>query len=284
MSTLDPDYRFEDPRRVLRRYGLAPKREFSQNFLISEGAVRAIASATKAGGGERVVELGPGLGTLTSALIATGAEIVAVERDRDMAAILRDEFGEAEASGRFALVEGDAATVDLSSFGEELIVAGNLPYAITGAIFRNLTAHRASIRRAVVMIQREVADRLIAPPGTRQYGAPSVFVSASYRISRVMNLPPSAFFPPPKVASAVILLERLEEPRAVERPAFNELVHAIFESRRKTLRNSLRRFLADDAIEMIYESLGLGANLRGESLSVEEMDAIASEIERVRRG
>jgi|SRR5690554_6933433 len=284
MSPLDPDYRFEDPRRILRRHGLAPKREFSQNFLISEGAVRAIARATDAGEGDRVVELGPGLGTLTSALLATGAEIIAVERDREMTAVLREEFSGPSESGQLKLVEGDAASVDFSAFGEDLIVAGNLPYAITGAIFRNLTAHRASIKRAIVMIQREVADRLIAPPGTREYGAPSVFVSASFEISRVLNLPPSAFYPPPKVASAVILLERREEPRAVERPVFSSLVHAIFESRRKTLRNSLRRIIDDSSIEAIYQALQLSPNVRGESLSVEEIDAIAKEIERLAPG
>lgn len=281
MTTLDATYRFEDPRRVLRRHGLAPKRAFSQNFLISEGAVRAIAAATRATAVDQIVELGPGLGTLTSTLLATGAEVAAIERDRDMAAILRDEFARFIDDGRFRLVEGDAATVDFSAFGEDLIVAGNLPYAITGAILRNLTAHRASIQRAVVMVQREVAERLVAPPGTREYGAPSVFVGASFRISRVLNLPPSAFYPPPKVTSAVIALERLETPRAVERPAFTKLVHAIFESRRKTLRNSLRRIVSGEVIETIYERLELGDHVRGESLSIEEMDRIAAEIERL---
>src|SRR5690606_30393072 len=153
---------WEDPRRVMRRHGLAPKRAFSQNFLVARSAVERIVEALAPRSDELTVELGPGLGTLTSALLRAGARVLAVERDRDMLAVLRDELG---AVPELSLVEGDATTVDLTAIAHEhgpIALVGNLPYAVTGAIFRNLTDHRAAVSRAVVRVQREVRDRLLA--------------------------------------------------------------------------------------------------------------------------
>lgn len=266
----------EDPRRVLARYGFAPKKAFSQNFLVDKRAVQRIAEATRADASSVVVELGPGAGTLTTALLATGAEVVGVERDRDMAQVLRAELGD---EPRFSLVEDDAATVDLTAIatarGRELIVAGNLPYAITGAILRQLSTHRESIVRAVVMVQKEVRDRLLASPGTKAYGAPTVFVQAGYAVEPVFTLAPGAFFPPPKVSSAVIRLERLAVPRAVETPALRETVQAIFASRRKTLRNSLRRIAPEEKIDAALEKTGIDGSDRGETLTVERIAELA---------
>jgi 16S rRNA (adenine1518-N6/adenine1519-N6)-dimethyltransferase len=266
----------EDPRRVLARHGLSPKRSFSQNFLVDRGAVRRIAEATRAGAGSVVVELGPGAGTLTNALLETGAEVVGVERDREMAHVLRAELGQ---NPRFVLVEGDAATVDLTALaaarGRDLVVAGNLPYAITGAILRQLSIHRGAVERAVIMIQREVRDRLLARPGTKAYGAATVFIQAGYDVQPVLTLAPGAFFPPPKVSSAVIRLERLVSPRAAETEAFRDTVHAIFESRRKTLRNSLRRIAAPERVEAALLAVGLDGSVRGETLSVEALAELA---------
>lgn len=266
----------EDPRRVLARHGFAPKKAFSQNFLVDKRAVQRIAEATRADASSVVVELGPGAGTLTTALLATGAEVVSVERDRDMAQVLRAELGD---EPRFSLVEDDAATVDLTAIatarGRELIVAGNLPYAITGAILRQLSTHRESIVRAVVMVQKEVRDRLLASPGTKAYGAPTVFVQAGYAVEPVFTLAPGAFFPPPKVSSAVIRLERLAVPRAVETPALRETVQAIFASRRKTLRNSLRRIAPEEKIDAALEKTGIDGSDRGETLTVERIAELA---------
>jgi 16S rRNA (adenine1518-N6/adenine1519-N6)-dimethyltransferase len=143
------DYEHEDPRSILARHGLSPKSSMSQNFLVSQRAVRTIVAATGAKPGELVVELGPGLGTLTAALMATGAQVVAVERDRDMIRVL-----EAELVPRGLRVQpGDAAEVDYAPFaaesGGQVAVCGNLPYAVTGAIIRNLTEARPFISRAV---------------------------------------------------------------------------------------------------------------------------------------
>jgi 16S rRNA (adenine1518-N6/adenine1519-N6)-dimethyltransferase len=256
---------WEDPRAVMRRHGLAPKRSFSQNFLVARAIVDKIAAALELAEGDLAVELGPGLGTLTSALLRQGARVIAIERDRDMIEVLHRELGE-----RVEIREGDAASVDLAAIAREhgpFALAGNLPYAITGAIFRNLTTHHRAVKRAVVMVQREVAERLVAHPGTKEYGAPTVFAQAVFHVERVIRVPAGAFHPAPRVDSAVLRLVPREVPRAEETEAFRAIVHAAFGTRRKTLRNALKRIGAEAAIELA----GIDGGLRGEALTVEEL-------------
>ncbi len=267
---------WEDPRRVMRRHGLAPKRRFSQNFLVSRSAVERIAEALALAPGEAVVELGPGLGTLTGALLRAGGQVRAIEADRDMIGVLMEELG---AHPGFEVREGDAAEVDLTALadGGRVKLAGNLPYAITGAILRNLVRHRASVARAVVMVQREVQQRLAADPGSKSYGALTVFTQASFAVRPVIKVPAGAFHPPPKVDSAVVRLDPHATPRAVERDAFRAVVRAAFGQRRKTLRNGLKA-LGAEALAAL-EATGIDPRRRAETLSVEELDAIATRYE-----
>jgi len=270
---------WEDPRRVLARHGLTPKRAFSQNFLISESAVTRIAAAVAPALGERVLELGPGLGTLTGALLRAGADVVAIERDRAMIAVLAAEMP------RVRVIEGDAAEVDYAALAAELwqgdassaqlAVTGNLPYSVTGGILRNLTTARLHLSRAVVMVQREVRDRMLAEPGTSEYGALTVFVQGAFAVTPVLAVPPGAFFPAPKVASAVVKLVPHAAPRALETPALRRLVRAIFDARRKTLRNALGRVYGQRSADEALDALGLDPQLRGETLGVEQMAALA---------
>ena len=152
MTASDGVRDFEDPRRALARHGLSPKRSFSQNFLIARSVVEAIAEASAPATGLHVIELGPGVGTLTAALLRRGARVTAVERDRDMIAVLRADFQDQD----LTIVEGDAAKVDLGALAgsDRATVVGNLPYAVTGAILRNVIAHRTHVSRAVVMVQK----------------------------------------------------------------------------------------------------------------------------------
>ncbi|MBK6581011.1 MAG: ribosomal RNA small subunit methyltransferase A [Sandaracinaceae bacterium] len=271
-------WQFEDPRAVLGRHRLSAKRHYSQNFLISEVTVRGIAQATGLSPGERCVELGPGLGTLTGALIDSGAEIIGLERDPDMIAVLRQEYGNAP---NFRVVDGDAGSVDLGSFmdpgsDQRVVVVGNLPYAITGMIARNLVEQHRSIARVVVMVQREVAERWLAAPGERPYGAPSVFLSAVYDIDHVLDVPRGAFHPAPKVESAVVRLTPLDVPRAEETPQLQAVVRAAFHQRRKTLRNALRGLFPDTTqLDAALEGAGIDGQRRGETLSVEEFARLA---------
>lgn len=261
---------------MLARHGLSPKRSFSQNFLCSPKAVDAIARATGAEPGVTVVELGPGCGTLTAALLELGASVLAIERDRDMIALLAEELPTSALSVR----QGDAATVDYAQLATELgevRVVGNLPYAITGAILRGLIDGCEHIERAVVMVQREVGERLRAAPGSSAYGGLSVFAQNVYAIERVLKVPASAFHPAPKVDSAVMHLVPHAKPRATPDDVFAKLVHAAFQGRRKTLRNCLRR-LPDATPERVAAALAnadVADGERGERLSAERFGLLA---------
>jgi 16S rRNA (adenine1518-N6/adenine1519-N6)-dimethyltransferase len=265
---------FEDPRRVLARHGLAPKKAFSQNFLVARHAIDAIVRAIDPRPGETVIELGPGLGTLTGALLAAGARVIAVEKDRDMIAVLRAELG---ADERLSIVEGDAAEVDPRALSEGAALAGNLPYAITGAILRNLCERAGSISRAVIMVQREVRDRLVSEPGTREYGALTVFVQARFEVTSVLKVPAGAFHPPPKVDSAVVKLVPRAVPRA-EGAAFEAVVRAAFQARRKTLRNALVQAFGPERTDAALAAASIDGKRRGETLSIEELASLGDRI------
>jgi len=268
---------FEDPRRVLARHGLAPKRSFSQNFLISERVVRAIVSACALTPELSVVELGPGCGTLTVALAAVCQRVYAVERDPDMLRLLEAELDPA----RVELVRGDAKQVDLRSLGggSPITVAGNLPYAITGAILRQLVEHSELVKHAVLMVQREVRDRLIAAPDSAEYGALTVFTSQVFDIQTVTQVPRTAFHPPPKVTSSVVRLIPRAAPRAPRGDAFDRVVRAAFQARRKTLRNALAQQLGGESANQILSLAGIDGQRRGETLSVEEFGALAAALQ-----
>lgn len=269
---------WEDPRRVLGRHGLSPKRSFSQNFLVSRSAVERIVTALALAPDERVVELGPGLGTLTGALLRAGARVIAVDADRDMLAVLNAELGHSpNLDARF----GDATEVDFAALAEggRIAVAGNLPYAVTGGIFRRIVEQHAHVSRAVLMVQREVRDRLLAEAGTKAYGALSVFVGGVFSIKPVCIVPAGAFFPPPRVDSAVVLLTARSDAFDVDRPAFTACVRASFEARRKTLRNALLRIHEAERVDAALLAAGIDGKRRGETLSVAEFDGLARAFE-----
>jgi len=265
---------FEDPRRVLGRHRLSPKKRMSQNFLVARSVVERIAAATQVKEGELILELGPGLGTLTGELLRRGARVLAIEKDPEMIDVLREELGAIE---RFEVRYGDAATVHLAEAvrdeGCPIRVVGNLPYSVTGAILRNLGTQRRELISAVVMVQREVRDRLIAAPGKKDYGALSVFTQAAFEVERVLDVKPGSFHPPPKVSSAVVRLVPCE--RAEETPQFRVVVRAAFETRRKTLRNALKRIADVELVDRALAEAGIDGGRRGETLSVEEFATLA---------
>src|SRR5512138_953914 len=234
--------RYPSPRALLERHGLRAKKSWGQNFLGDEAILDDIARLAAARAGDLVVELGAGLGHLTVRLLARGARVVAVERDRDMAAVLRAELGD-----RVALLEADAARLDLARIARDhgapagrLAVVGNLPYHLTSPILFSLLDQAAAVERAVLLVQREVAERLAARPGTRELGLLSVLLQREADVSIERIVPPGAFVPPPKVESAVVCALFREPADAVVSGArFRKLVKAGFGQRRKTLRNAL---------------------------------------------
>ncbi|MBO6939563.1 MAG: ribosomal RNA small subunit methyltransferase A [Deltaproteobacteria bacterium] len=263
---------WEDPRKVLARHGERPSRRYSQNFLVAESVVERIAAVVAPSEGERIIEIGPGVGTLTTALLRRGARVEAIEKDPRMRAILEAELGPTE---RFSLVGEDAMALDLAAMAPEgrVAVVGNLPYAITGAIFRQLVSGHAHVDRAVLMTQREVATRLVAEPGTKAYGPLGVFVGVVFEVTKVLDVSPGSFHPAPKVRSAVSLLTPRTQPLAdPDEAVFTEVVRGAFGQRRKTLRNSLRK--VEGAVAAM-EELGIDSGRRAETLSLEELVAIA---------
>jgi 16S rRNA (adenine1518-N6/adenine1519-N6)-dimethyltransferase len=227
--------------------------------------------------GARVVELGAGLGHLTARLLARGAAVTAVERDRDMARVLRGELGD-----RITLVEADAARFDYATVagaGERLSVVGNLPYHLTSPILFSLLDQLAMVARATFLVQREVAVRLAAQPGEKDWGILSVFLQREADVSIERIVPPGAFFPPPKIHSAVIqalFRPPLEGCQVLEVARFRKLVKAGFAQRRKTLKNALEasRLAPVEQLKAALAAAGIDGGRRGETLTVAEWAAL----------
>lgn len=265
-----------DPRSVLKRAGLAPKRSFGQNFLVSSHAVESIANACAPDPSFNVVELGAGTGVLTRALASRARRVVAVERDRDLVPVLREELG---ALGNVEIVEGDAQTTDPSGLvPEPRVLAGNLPYQITGRLLELATVHADALARAVFMVQLEVAQRLAASPGTKDYGALTIFVGAAFKVTKLFDVSPGSFYPPPDVTSAVVLLEPRRPRIAEETDTFRALVKGAFGARRKTLRNAWSKVADPARIAAAAEACGISLDARGETLDVEAYARMAARL------
>lgn len=217
------------------------KKSYGQHFLAQPEVARQIAASVSLEGVEQILEVGPGRGMLTQFLLEREAPLVAVEADRDMVAALEEAFPE-WAPG--AVTSSDFLKVDLSALlqNRPTALVGNFPYNISSQIVVRLVDHRRLFPRMTGMFQRELADRVLAPPGSKTYGAISVLAQAYYAGSTVMHVKPGSFSPPPKVQSTVIALERLPEAEwpDAEEAVLRRVVRAAFQQRRKMLRNSLR--------------------------------------------
>lgn len=226
----------------MRRHRLHPQRRLGQHFLYDEGILRRIARAAAPFEGVRVLEIGPGPGGLTRALLLEGAqEVVAVEKDPRMVAALREL--EAAAGGRLRVLQADALRLDLHDVaaGRPLVVVGNLPFNVGTELLLGWLDALDVIARMVLMFQREVAERLAAPPGHPARGSLSVLVQRLCRVERLFDVPPGAFRPPPKVAAGVVrLVPRPDRPDPALRGVFERVIRAAFGQRRKMLRTSLR--------------------------------------------
>jgi 16S rRNA (adenine1518-N6/adenine1519-N6)-dimethyltransferase len=272
---------------LLRRHGLRPKKRLGQNFLVDRNTLAKIAAAGDLGPEDRVLEIGPGLGALTCALAERAGRVAAVEIDADLLPILHETLDDRD---NVAIVHADFLQLPLPAFltqhlGDAGIkVVANIPYYITSPIVERLLAVAERLERVILLVQREVADRLTARPGTPEYGSFTLFVRYHADVEVLGRVSRHVFLPPPTVDSAIVRLRLLPEPAVrVARPArLFDVIHAGFQQRRKTLLNALTGFadlhLTRQAAEQALAAAGINAQRRGETLSLEEFARLADAV------
>jgi 16S rRNA (adenine1518-N6/adenine1519-N6)-dimethyltransferase len=254
--------------------GHRARKRFGQNFLSDPNIIRKIVDAIRPQAGEPMVEIGPGLGAMTAPLIERLGHLHVVEIDRDLIARLRDTW----TPQQLTIHEGDALKFDFASLcpdpAQKLRIVGNLPYNISTPILFHLAGFAERVRDMSFMLQKEVVMRMVAAPGTEEYGRLSVMLQYRFRMGRLFDVPPGAFRPAPKVMSSIVRMAPLpaEQLGAHDEALLGRIVTAAFGQRRKTLKNTLREFVGDAD----FAALGLDPGLRGEKLSVADFVAIAN--------
>jgi 16S rRNA (adenine1518-N6/adenine1519-N6)-dimethyltransferase len=263
-------------RALADRHGIRPKRSLGQHFLIDPNLARAIVADAEVGPDDRVVEIGAGLGSLTRALAEAGAEVLAVEVDPSLIPALQESVSGLD---RVRVLHADASD---NEWAEELgdrswILAANLPYNVATSLVLETLHGLPQVRRLVVMVQREVGERLAAGPGQGAYGIPSLRVAYRAEALLLRRVPPAVFWPRPKVASVIVRLDRRDRPLvAVAEDRLWRVVDAGFAERRKTMRNALRRLGVDgEAADRLLEAAGINPSARAETLSLEDFARVA---------
>jgi 16S rRNA (adenine1518-N6/adenine1519-N6)-dimethyltransferase len=260
------------------RLGIRPAKRLGQNFVVDAGTVRRITALAGLDPADVVLEVGPGFGSLTLPLLAAARAVIAVEVDPALAEELpRTVAAHAPGlAGRLRVVTADAARVrELPGEPPSALVA-NLPYNVAVPVVLHLLATVPSLRRGLVMVQSEVADRMSAPPGSRTYGVPSVKLAWFAEVRRAGQVPRSVFWPVPRVDSGLVALTRRDPPPGAEREEVFAVVDAAFAQRRKTLRAALTPWAGSAAAaEQVLRRAGIDPALRGESLGVGEFTRIA---------
>ena len=269
---------------VLQKYNFVFQKKFGQNFLIDTHVLDKIIAAAEITKDDFVLEIGPGIGTMTQLLCENAREVAAVEIDTNLIPILKETLA---AYDNVTVINEDILKVDIVALAKEkndgrpIKVVANLPYYITTPIIMGLFENHVPIKSITVMVQKEVADRMQVGPGTKDYGALSLAVQYYAKPYIVANVPPNCFMPRPKVGSAVIRLERYEEPpvKVKDEKLMFRIIRASFNQRRKTLANGLKNSAELDypkeEIEAAIEALGRGASIRGEALTLEEFAKLA---------
>ena len=273
--------RVAEIKEIVKKYnlGISPRR-MGQCFLVDGRALTRIATELAAQPGDSVLEIGAGLGALTDELLKSGATVYAVERDRRFLQVLTDRFRE---QGSLQVVRSDILQVDLNSYAmgtpNSLLVVGNIPYSLTSPILEFLLKQRKWVRRVLLTIQKEVADRIVAKPGNKTYSSISLLVQVAFKPSIAFTIHPGAFYPQPKVTSALLRLDPLEKPAVPpdQEEAVLKLVRGIFTHRRKTLLNALLTAgcpLDKEEVSRRLKAAGIDPVRRPETLHLSELTKI----------
>ena len=277
----NPKYTIE----VLQKYDFVFQKRFGQNFLIDTHVLEKIMDASRITKDDFVLEIGPGIGTMTQYLAEAAREVAAVEIDNSLIPILKDTLKE---WNNVTIINDDILKVDIRKLaleknnGRPVKVVANLPYYITTPIIMGLFENQVPLSSITIMVQKEVADRMQVGPGTKEYGALSLAVQYYAKPEIVANVPPNCFMPRPKVGSAVIRLERYEKPpvEVEDEKLMFRIIRASFNQRRKTLVNGLKNSqelnYSKEEIETVLERAGIPLNIRGEALTLEQFADLAN--------
>lgn len=273
---------------ILQKYNFNFQKKFGQNFLIDTNILEKIMDSAEISKDDCVLEIGPGIGTMTQYLAERAGEVIAVEIDKNLIPILSDTLA---AYSNVTIINEDILKVDINGLckekngGKPLKVVANLPYYITTPIIMGLFESHVPLKSITVMVQKEVADRMQVGPGTKDYGALSLAVQYYAQPKIVCQVPPSCFIPKPNVGSAVIRLSRYEEPpvKVQEENAMFSLIRAAFNQRRKTLVNALSNAsemkLSKEKMAKILEEMQLPSTIRGEALTLEQFAEISNRLQ-----
>lgn len=281
-------------RALLESYGLATKHRLGQNFLVNNAVIEKIMGLAELTGKERVLEVGPGIGTLTLALLAEGGRVAAVEADRELEPVLS---AHAVAHPNFAYLMGDALRVDAEKISGALggapeVMVSNLPYNVAATIILQYLQELGSLRRMVVMVQAEVADRICAEPGNKTYGAYTAKLALLARVTGRFEVGPGNFMPPPHVDSAVVRLDRapMDDPAtgapldAGRLTATSAVIDAAFAQRRKTIRNSMSASgFEKGALDAAFAACGIAPTCRAETLAPADFVRLSAALDKEAR-
>lgn len=276
------DYKTQE---LVNKYNFKFSKSLGQNFLIDDSVLNDIVSGAEVDENDLVIEIGPGVGSLTAQLLKKAKKVVAVELDNDLIPILEAELGQYE---NFSLIHKDALKVDFNEIiGDEQSVklVANLPYYVTTPIIVNLLKNNYNFKSLTVMIQKEVAERINAEPNCKEYGSISLLVQYYCDTKIIRKVPPACFIPRPKVDSIVIRLDRLPERRVKvkDEKLMFEIIRHSFNMRRKTLWNATKQLgINKEVLEKAYEESGIDPKRRGETLTLEEFAALADKITELR--
>ena len=282
-----------ETRFIMKKYNITANKNYGQNFLIDDDVIDGIVKNADVNSEDLIIEIGPGLGTLTAELLKKAGKVISIELDPKMINILNDRFSFYE---NFELINQDVLKVDLDTLINSNLensnlknakVVANLPYYITTPIIMKLLEEKLNLKSITVMVQREVALRLAAKPGEKETGAITYSINYYTEPKIVLDVPNNSFIPAPEVHSAVIKLDILDEPRVKlnNEKLFFDVIKAAFLQKRKTLVNALNNSkLFDNKTEILemLDNLNIDQNIRGEKLSIEQYAAITEYIENMK--
>ncbi|MBM6675915.1 16S rRNA (adenine(1518)-N(6)/adenine(1519)-N(6))-dimethyltransferase RsmA [Olsenella uli] len=272
-------------RALLEAYGLATKHSLGQNFLVNNHVIEKIMDLAELGEKDRVLEVGPGIGTLTLALLAEAGRVVSVEMDRELAPVLS---AHAAAHPNFSYLMGDALRVTPGQIAETAggdpdVLVANLPYNVAATVILRYLQEMPSLRRLVVMVQAEVADRICAAPGSRIYGAYTAKLALLARVTGRFEVGPGNFMPPPHVDSAVVRIDRAPLVGAARVAEVSAVIDAAFAQRRKTIRNSMSASgFSRDVLDAAFAEAGIQPTCRAETLAPGDFVRLADALARAK--